>query len=188
MKLTESDLKYMGIKPKEIKLYLPYLNQYLTEFRINTPDRILCFLANVFHESANLFYVKEIASGVAYEGRKDLGNTKPGDGVKFKGRSAIQITGRFNYNSFTEWCKKRYKDFKHDFVKNPELLETPEFAILGAFWFWERNGLEVWADAGKFKEVCAIINTGSPNSLRINGMEDRLKKYKIINNWLKTLL
>ena len=55
------------------------------------------FLAQLAHESGQLRYMEEIASGSAYEGRRDLGNTQPGDGVRFKGRGPIQLTGRSNY-------------------------------------------------------------------------------------------
>jgi putative chitinase len=55
------------------------------------------FLAQIGHESGYLQYVQELASGKAYEGRADLGNTSPGDGVRYKGRGLIQITGKRNY-------------------------------------------------------------------------------------------
>jgi len=186
MKYTLDDLKFWGIKSPE--KFIEHINRYSQEFKINTPTRILCFWANVLHESANLFYMREISSGVQYEGRKDLGNINPGDGKKFAGRGILQITGRNNYTAFNNWYAKTYNTTKYNFVKNPELLETPQFAVLAAFWFWEENNLSEWADKNKFKEVCSIINTGGPNSKNINGMDDRLEKYKVINSWLKSLL
>src|ERR1700736_740911 len=66
--------------------------------QINTPLRQAHFLAQLGHESGSLRYTAELASGTAYEGRADLGNTQPGDGSRFKGRGLIQINGRSNYN------------------------------------------------------------------------------------------
>ena len=68
MKYTLDDLKFWGIKSPE--KFIEHINRYSQEFKINTPTRILCFWANVLHESANLFYMREISSGVQYEGRK----------------------------------------------------------------------------------------------------------------------
>ena len=65
---------------------MPFLNKYFSHYQINTPLRICAFLAQVGHESGQLRYAEEIASGAAYEGRKDLGNVHPGDGRKYKGR------------------------------------------------------------------------------------------------------
>jgi putative chitinase len=70
-------------------------------------------LATAFHESARFRYMEEIASGEAYEGRATLGNTQRGDGVRFKGRGFVQLTGRRNY---TDWSKR----LSLDLLANPD--------------------------------------------------------------------
>src|SRR6187431_138745 len=77
--------------------YLQPINTTIEKFNIDTPKRLAAFLAQLAHESGSFKYVRELADGRAYEGRKDLGNTQPGDGPKFKGRGLIQLTGRTNY-------------------------------------------------------------------------------------------
>src|SRR6187401_2449209 len=104
-----------GATPHNAELFLPYIITSLEQFQINTPIRQLCFLAQVGHESGGLFYTEELASGTAYEGRKKLGNTQPGDGVRFKGRGLIQVTGRSNYKNISDALGV-------DFIKSPTLL------------------------------------------------------------------
>lgn len=86
-----------------------------------TPAQIAYVMATVQRESLMGSAMSEFASGVAYEGRADLGNTQPGDGVRFKGRGYVQITGRKNY---TYWSKR----LGIDLVGHPELATRPDIA------------------------------------------------------------
>lgn len=134
MKITNEFLKKVMPQSTEANRlkYIEYFNMYMPQFGIVTDDQIASFLANVGHESCQLLYAKELASGKAYEGRRDLGNIHAGDGVRFKGRGLIQITGRANYAEIS-------KDLGEDFVKNPELLETPKYAVMSACWFFKKK-------------------------------------------------
>ncbi|MBN8723345.1 MAG: LysM peptidoglycan-binding domain-containing protein [Acidobacteria bacterium] len=144
--------------------YLPHLNAALAEFNINTPARQAAFVAQLAHESVGLTAFEEFASGRAYEGRPDLGNTQPGDGVRFKGRGPIQLTGRANYREVG-------KALGIDLENNPKLASTPEVGFRVAGQFWERNGLNKLADAQKFDSITKRVNGG------FNGKADRDRYY-----------
>ena len=148
--LTDENLRVIydySTKPNRDK-YLPFLNKYWDVFKVNTPDRQAAFLAQVGHESGQLKYAEEVASGKAYEGRKDLGNVNPGDGMKFKGRGLIQVTGRANYKLFDEWLhKNNYLTINQSIIDNPEIVSlNPEIAVLSAFWYWDLHKLNQLAD------------------------------------------
>ena len=154
-------LKIMPHAKSRVQDFLEPLNAAMREFHINTPVRQAAFLAQIAHESGELRYVKEIASGAAYEGRKDLGNTQPGDGMRYKGRGLIQITGRNNYAE----CGKA---MGVDLITNPELLETNDLACRSAAWFWASRGLNDLSDRGDFERITKRINGG------LNGYQERL--------------
>lgn len=160
-------LKIAPLMPKaRAEKFIDPLNQTLEKFQITTPKAMAMFLAQVLHESGSFRYMEELASGQAYEGRKDLGNTVPGDGVRYKGRGAVQITGRTNYGEVS-------KALGVDFVSKPELLATLPYAMLSAGWFWDTRGLTAISNAGNeeaFKKVTKRINGG------YNGYDDR-KQY-----------
>ena len=150
--------------------------KYKTLFKkygINTPLRIAHFMAQLSHESGGFKYLKELGNNAyfkKYEGRKDLGNIFAGDGLKYKGRGFIQITGRANYTQLS-------KDLNIDFVNHPELLEQEPNAITSALWFWNKKGLNALADADNIISITKKINGG------LNGFDDRkhlLSEYKAL--------
>lgn len=154
---------YPQSRRSDIQKFLPYINRYMPDFGINTATRQAAFLAQIGHESGQLRYVEELASGKAYEGRKDLGNVHKGDGTRFKGRGLIQITGRSNYQQIS-------KALAIDLITCPELLKSPALATQSACWWWRRRGLNELADIAtdtNFKKITRIINGG------YNGYQDR---------------
>jgi putative chitinase len=148
--------------------YAPLLDAAMDEYQINTPERQAAFLAQVGHESGGLHFVVEVWGPTEaqrrYEGRYDLGNTVTGDGLKFRGRGLIQITGRANYEKASEALGV-------DLIESPELLGEPELACRSAAWFWQSHGLNEMADAGEFEKITKRINGG------LNGYPARLGLY-----------
>ena len=163
---------YKEAPVKRLELFLPLLNQTMEEFEIDKPQRMMMFLAQIGHESGQLRYVEELASGQAYENRADLGNTSVGDGVRYKGRGLIQITGKRNYTL----CGL---GLDLPLLEEPTLLSIPINAARSAGWFWKNGNLNSYADAGFFKEVTRRINGG------YNGMADRQKLYERAREALK---
>lgn len=166
-------VKIMPFAKSRAAKFIDGINATLTEFNIGTPARQAAFLAQIGHESGQLQYVKELASGDAYEGRKDLGNTWPGDGRRYKGRGLIQVTGRANYIE----CGKA---LGLDLVGKPELLEDPTNACRSAGWYWSTRNLNKWADAKDFDGVSDVVNRGRKTAAigDSNGWADRKAIYE----------
>lgn len=165
--MTNEQLRQIATRATlvSINTYAPLLNRYMHNYNICGKLREAAFLATVIHESGHFRYTREIASGAAYEGRKDLGNIHKGDGVKFRGRGLIQLTGRSNY-------ERASKALGVDFVSRPELIEQPDFATMVSCWWWNMKGLNEVADTGDFRKVTRIVNGG------YNGFSDREFWYK----------
>lgn len=146
---------------KDVETYLDPLNKVCNRFDILTAKRAAAFIAQLAHESGSLRYKEEIASGEAYEGRSDLGNTEPGDGKRFKGRGLIQLTGRANYREAGEALGLPLED------KPETVVSDPYVNVLVAGWFWHTRGLNALADKEDFVAITKRINGGT------NGLADR---------------
>lgn len=140
----------------------PVLDETLARYAITTPLRQAHFLAQLCHESAGFRTTEEFADGSDYEGRRDLGNTVPGDGKRFKGRGLIQLTGRFNYLRYGE-------KLGVDLLSNPEKAADPKLSLEIACLYWQDKGLNAWADQDNAERITRLINGG------LNGHADRLR-------------
>lgn len=162
MVITKEQLQfiYPNCPQPRLDIYLPILQNCLDKYSIDTLPRIRMFLAQVGHESAELRYTEELASGIAYEGRKDLGNTQPGDGVRYKGRGLIQITGRSNY----ALCGL---SLDLPLLDQPDLLAKYSPSVESACWYWNNNNLNSYCDKGDFIGLTKRINGGT------NGLASR---------------
>ena len=162
-----------------------WMNTLCPSYEIDTAREYGHFLAQACHETDHFKTLREYASGSAYEGRADLGNTQAGDGIRFRGRGIFQTTGRANYLQLG--IKKGRRDL---FINTPELLEQPEYAVWSACEFWKTRGLNDVAnhadtDVLKKKYRGTIIDVSPVEyiSLTINGgyhgMEERKKYYAL---------
>lgn len=177
-----------------IERFVEPLNEVLTFYEINTPQRISMFLAQVGHESGGLRTIKEnlnySADGLkrvfpkyfrtvnpadyakrpekianrVYANRMGNGDEASGDGFRYCGRGLIQLTGKSNYQAFAA-------DMEMDFAEATEWLSTEEGATWSAGWFWDSRELNKWADQGDIVTVTKKINGGTI------GLEDRKSHY-----------
>ena len=128
-------------------------------------------------------YFKDIGTAKAYEknpqkiankiyaDRMGNGNEASGEGFKFRGRGALQLTGKSNYENFTKFLNKP------EIMTNPDLVAT-EYAFESAIYFFEKNGL--WAICDKGIDDATITAVTKKINGGVNGLAERIaltKKY-----------
>lgn len=163
-----------GCSQDRADLFAEHLSAACAHYAIDTPQRLACFLGQIGHESGSLKWTRELASGDAYEGRADLGNTQPGDGRRYRGRGLIQITGRDNYRAA---ARRMQPVDAPDFEDFPEAVEEPRWACWTAADWWAAHGCNELADAGNVTGLGRLINRGNARSSRAaNGEADRIAR------------
>jgi putative chitinase len=103
---------------------------------------------------------RKIANSV-YSNRMGNRDEASGDGYRFRGRGAIQLTGHSSYYHAGQALGV-------DFVANPDLVATPLYALLTAGWFWSTHGCNELADAMNWVGLTKKINGGTI------GLDDRV--------------
>jgi putative chitinase len=134
---------------------------------ITDPTELNALLAQTGHESGNYRFLTEQGSRSyfdRYEGRRDLGNTQPGDGFKYRGRGYIQLTGRANYEQFAKFSGI-------DVVNNPDLVATPSVGAEASLWYWKTRVKPNVTDFSDVKHVTRLVNGG------LNGLSDREQRF-----------
>ncbi|TYQ31061.1 glycoside hydrolase family 19 protein [Pseudanabaena sp. UWO310] len=141
------------------------LNSCLNRYKITTAPRLRHFLSQIAHESGGLQYTEELADGSEYEDREDLGNVNPGDGPKYKGAGVIQLTGRANYQAFS------------NAIGDPKVMDGVDYVAAtypftsAGFW-WDNNDMNALCDSGaSVADVTFRVNGG------YNGLDDRQYYY-----------
>lgn len=193
-----SDVSWIHAQP-----YVDLFDTVLPRFEINTPLRKTHFLAQIAHESAgfkatteNLNYSANALYGVfrkyfptlesaseyarqperiankVYANRMGNGDEASGDGWKYRGRGLIQLTGKSNYDAFSDAVNQ-------DFVSNPDLVASPEWALSSACWYWKNRNINRFADVDDIHMVTKHVNGG------FNGLDHRqhfLDEFKNLYN------
>ena len=175
-----------------VQRYRELLPSYERAMRVagaTTIRRAAMFAAQIGHESGGLRYQSEIwgptSWQMGYEGRRDLGNTQPGDGSRFRGHGWIQVTGRHNHTEVSRWAfSKGLVPSADFFVRDPAALGSDSYAWLGAAWYWgvARPTLNSVSDAGDVVAATRLINGGT------NGLDDRRLRYQRALQWGEKLL
>lgn len=131
--------------------------------------RLVYFVAQCAHECAGFSALLETCDGTRYEGRRNLGNTRHGDGRRYRGRGWLQITGRHNY-------ERLERDTGLHVAECPDLLEHPDQAAIAAAWYWRHIGGNRYADRGDFRGLTYAINGG------YTGYHDRMRWLRRIDD------
>ena len=120
----------------------------------------------------------EKIANIIYSNRMGNGNQQSGEGYKFRGRGALQLTGKDNYTAFATYLKN------NDILNNPDLVATI-YSFESAMFFFERNKLWSICDKGVsdevIKELTKRINGG------YNGIDDRIAKTKLYYSYIQVV-
>jgi hypothetical protein len=169
---------FPATKPANVARYLPYVSAALLAHGLTDRAMILACMGTIRAESEGFVPITEYPSQFntkeglgpfsAYDGRKDLGNTKAGDGARFKGRGFVQLTGRANYEHYG-------KVLGFDLAAAPDLANAPEVAamLLAAFLADKAKAMREAIADKDLKKARKLVNGGSHGLDRFTDVFER---------------
>lgn len=179
---TLSEVMGASLPMSRYEELLPQFNEAMVLSGVTTVNRAAMWCAQLGHESTGLRDMEEWHDGSNYEFQANIGNTQPGDGVRFKGRSPIQITGRANYSALSRWAYDRgHVPSKTYFLDKPADLAKDKYSFLGPVYYWSttrrsyRGKIESINDYSDDKDI--VLATRAING-GTNNLADREKRYK----------
>jgi putative chitinase len=123
-------------------------------------ERIRVVFPKLKDRAGELARNPEALANAVYGGRKDLGNTAPGDGWRYRGRGLIQLTGRDNY-------REMGTALGLELIGNPSQAAEPDIAVRIALRFFETRDCNDLADLDDVEAITKRINGGA------NGLAER---------------
>lgn len=134
-------------------------------YRTETLDKIFPkYFKNAGRNAAEYAKQPEKIANIVYASRMGNGDTASGDGYKFRGRGAIQLTGRENYTNFGKTIGLTAEQVI-------DYVQTKKGALESACWYWKSRNLNAACDASDIVKMTKLVNGGTI------GLEDRRKHY-----------
>lgn len=161
-----------GWKPQHFDdKFMTDLNMLVRVADMTSVNQRRHLISQTCHETGRYRWMQELADGSAYENRGDLGNKHPGDGELYKGGGVIQLTGRYNYQRFSDWLERNgMRDEKVMELGSNYIAET--YPFLSAICWIEENKWDEVCKTEDVYQVTRVLNGG------YNGLEDRVHYYR----------
>jgi predicted chitinase len=168
-----------GCPPANVRRFWPAIQAACLQNGLTDRASVIAVLATIATEVSSFEPIDELGGPEYftrhYEGREDLGNTQPGDGVRFHGRGFIQVTGRANYRSYGRRLGLPLEE-------RPELALEPEVAArLLASYFADRKIADA-ARSGDWQLVRRKVNGGLNGWDRFSAIVARLERAAAAND------
>lgn len=175
--VPQSKVKSKPVKPLTGSANEAVLIRVARSEGIVDPIELAAFLAQAQHETHNFRSLEEYGNRQYFQqydirGNSEkalrLGNTRPGDGFRYRGRGYLQITGKDNYLRVDQAL-----GLKQALVNNPDLLLDPELAARASVWFWKTR---VRPRVDNFADVRAVTRPINPN---LNALDQRVAAFDL---------